>query len=488
MKIILLLFLVFVAAPFQHSSGQASNIPADSMMRYYSKLAASTDESDKARLETILYQLLKSSKESDWLTARRFFYQLKKNYTADSIAKAAKLEFPLGQLVRDEKVDTVFKEKDAVKKESLYQEWIKQFPPEKFGNDRIIYDYARNSISTSYAEAGNVKKAILYANMVETPAWKGEGWAGAAYVLARKGFNKEAIELLKKAAANSYKYMTTERKAPGAAFAATGYIGYTSSLAELLLKEKQYEEALRYIREAHDSSKSVRANVNATYSKILLQLKKDKEAFAIIDEAVKAGQATADMKENLKQLYPKVKGTTEGYDEYMVSLAKILAANIRKELSRQIIKQPAPLFELKDLDGKTVSLQDLKGKTVILDFWATWCGPCKRSFPAMKLAMEKFKDDPNVRFLFIHTWEQEEKPELSAKKYIVDNKYPFEVLMDLKNADGINKVVEDYKVSAIPTKFVIDKNGNIRFKFTGAGSGDDAVVEEIAAMIELVNK
>ena len=60
--------------------------------------------------------------------------------------------------------------------------------------------------------------------------------------------------------------------------------------------------------------------------------------------------------------------------------------------------------------------------------------------------------------------------------------------MDLKNDQGINPVVESYKVEAIPTKFVIDKNGNIRFRFTGFSGGEDAAVEEVAAMIELANK
>jgi thiol-disulfide isomerase/thioredoxin len=161
---------------------------------------------------------------------------------------------------------------------------------------------------------------------------------------------------------------------------------------------------------------------------------------------------------------------------------------MRKEVERQIISKPAAMFTLKDLDGNTVSLADYKGKTVILDFWATWCGPCKRSFPAMKLAVNKYKDDPTVKFLFIHTWEKEENATSNAKKYIDGQEFPFKVLMDLKDPEtGLNKVVESYKVNAIPAKFVIDKYGNIRFELSGFSGGDDAAVEEITAMIELAN-
>ncbi len=92
-----------------------------------------------------------------------------------------------------------------------------------------------------------------------------------------------------------------------------------------------------------------------------------------------------------------------------------------------------------------------------------------------------------------HTWENRRKnlktdvdPTQTAKKYMADNKYPFRVLMDLKDpVTGKNKVVSSYQVTGIPTKFVIDKNGMIRFRLTGLPHGDDAGAEEVSAMIEL---
>ena len=83
-----------------------------------------------------------------------------------------------------------------------------------------------------------------------------------------------------------------------------------------------------------------------------------------------------------------------------------------------------------------------------------------------------------TKFIFVDTWERETDKEKNAADFIATNKYTFHVLLD-----NDNKVVEQFKVEGIPTKFVIDKEGLIRFKSVGFDGSDDKLMSELTAMI-----
>src|SRR5688572_27978714 len=109
----------------------------------------------------------------------------------------------------------------------------------------------------------------------------------------------------------------------------------------------------------------------------------------------------------------------------------------------------APDFKLTSLDGKPVSMADLKDSVVVLDFWATWCGPCRMSLPELQKVHEAGKGD-GLRVFAVNLREDED----DVKDFVKETKLSVPVLMD---TDG--KVAEKYLVQPIPQTVVIGKDG-----------------------------
>ncbi len=119
----------------------------------------------------------------------------------------------------------------------------------------------------------------------------------------------------------------------------------------------------------------------------------------------------------------------------------------------------APNFSLKTLDGKQVELSDYKGKKVMLNFWATWCPPCKKEMPDMEKYTQQAGDDVVVLAVNID-------PENDVQAFVDDNGITFTIPLDSQSAK--NPVNERYKILSIPTTYFIDKEGIIRNKVISA--------------------
>ncbi|OKS84948.1 hypothetical protein RG47T_0386 [Mucilaginibacter polytrichastri] len=469
----------------------AQTAPKDTTAKLLNKLVASANPADKILLDQKLKSLGASSNERELMLAQQFYYLIKNSRAVDSLQVVELTRFPEGIAARNKAEQAVFNEKSAANMDAAYKVWVKRFPPENFitgeVDERLPYDYARSAIASKYAEEKNTPKAIEYINKLEADFWKGNAYGGLSQVFYKNGDLANAEIYAKKAMDNAESYTNGKKGDSNAAkFSASGYPGLTSTYANILFEEKKYDAALKYSELAYKSSTGLNPQLNYRYAQILMGLNRNKEAYDKLEEVVKGGKATPEMAGAFKTLYVKVKGSDAGFSEYAAAIRKSYIENLKKTLTKDMIKEPAAGFTLTDLDGNKVSLADLKGKVVVLDFWATWCGPCKASFPAMQMAENKYKSDPNVKFLFIHTWEKTETATKDAGDYIKSKNFDFRVLMDLKDPETkVNKVVTSYKVNGIPAKFVIDGQGNIRFKLTGFDGSNEAAVDELSMMIDM---
>lgn len=127
------------------------------------------------------------------------------------------------------------------------------------------------------------------------------------------------------------------------------------------------------------------------------------------------------------------------------------------------IGQPAPDFTLTALDGRKLSLSDLKGKVVLLNFWGSWCEPCKEEMPAIQQTYEAWKDKG---FVVVGVNIAESK--VTAKGFADRIGVTFPVVLDSNR----EVTLQSYKVGPIPSSFFIDKNGIVRGINTGGMSAN----------------
>ena len=125
--------------------------------------------------------------------------------------------------------------------------------------------------------------------------------------------------------------------------------------------------------------------------------------------------------------------------------------------------KPAPNFTLKSMTGKNMKLSEMTGNVVLINFWASWCGPCREEMPLLNALHQKY-GPLGFTVLGVNVEEQTDK----ARGFLKDFPVDFPVLLD-----KTNKVSKMYNVIAMPTTVVVDRDGNMRFIHKGYKSGDE---------------
>lgn len=146
---------------------------------------------------------------------------------------------------------------------------------------------------------------------------------------------------------------------------------------------------------------------------------------------------------------------------YIGSKDKTEKKNVEQTSQGVQIGNRAPDFSLTTLDGRMVKLSDYRGKVVILNFWATWCPPCKAEVPEFERFYQEHHSD-SIEILAVDITSQEKSKE-AVSDFIKSYGISYQIVLDETGA-----AADLYRISAIPTTYIIDAQGIIRQKVTGA--------------------
>jgi peroxiredoxin len=150
------------------------------------------------------------------------------------------------------------------------------------------------------------------------------------------------------------------------------------------------------------------------------------------------------------------------------SLSAIFALLISLNVHAVKVGQPAPDFTLKSMDGKNFNLTEQRGNIILINFWASWCGPCRKEMPLLQDLQEKYQD------LGVQVWginvEQENQ---AGKDFLANLELSFSIFFD-----ETNKLSETYDVQAMPTNVLVDRDGIVRFVFRGFKDGYEKKYEK----------
>lgn len=431
-----------------------------------------------------------SLKEENYMTFREVYRsQFKDEHKADSIKNIILEKFPHGQTARLAHYFEVYNMPLDEKKLVALENFLHNFPvKDADGKQAFIYYnvyrelgaayFASNQNDRLFAQIPDMNFATL--NEIYRSDIVGLFLVNRLPVEKLYPVAKALMDAMIKKR-NDLSYLEDVRYTPIQAddIAGVQMDNKLSIHIRLLTKMGKYTEALPYLDLLTEKGKYADASLNEARVKILENTGAKQMVLPMLEMGIRANAATPAMISKLRELH----GDSTNFDAYLESLkATDDVKRTKDELKAQLIREKFTAFKLEDMNGSKVSSADWKDKIVVIDFWATWCFPCKMAFPGMQLAVDKYAKDPSVGFYFIATMPRSRTYKEDIKKYIQSSGYRFEVLYD---EHVFKSLTPFFQSSGIPRKIIV-KNGYIRYTSEGYEGSPSKLADEISYVIEIL--
>ena len=459
-----------------YKKAERTDEAASFLQQIYERFRNDPDEGSRA-----LYQIADSLE--DPAEKARLWHRYIEDYTSD-----------FRVTIIHDRLLTHYMDTDPEKAEAFARECLlKEEPP----NDRTLKNYAYRALFDLYWKMGEARKeGQLVQELLESGYPNTNAYTHVARHYAKEGRVELAVRFFKRALDFVYpdnvhgtllRSIGRPRRESLEKISRLARADVSYELGGLLNKEMRHKEAIAVLY-------PVVGTWDPLGDRIHFELASALEATGQHQEALEHYASSLidylhdPARKPLESLFAKVHGSTDGFREYVMDhviqeeTAGGVAIGAPSSLSldetivraRGLSSGKAPEFNLETLGGERVMSADLLGKVVVLDFWATWCGPCLQELPLFQATVDRWANQPEVVFLAVSVDEDDDV----VRKFMKENEYDFAVVRN-------RQVGADFGVSMYPTIVTIGREGRIQYRHVGY---DEDLIQKLSGEIDLLLK